>query len=77
MTPYDNGFISFFLGRALEDNPYLQQSRSKRKGLSPVQMRFVEDNTGDIVDWEKGWKKASQYSKNDRYPTSKEQIHLN
>lgn len=77
MTAYDEGFISFFLGVALEQNPYTRLMRQRRRNLYPVQRRMLDDHTGEMIDWEKGWKKASEYSKNNRYPTDAEEMHLN
>lgn len=74
-TPYQNGYLSFLLGRALEDNPH---NNSKRKAeIHPYTRMLDEARTQAEREWERGWKKASEYSQNNRYPTEQEQISLN
>jgi len=75
-TAYENGYISFLLGRALEENPYTQTTQRKAN-LHPFSRRFNSIKTERAINWERGWKKASSYSVNDRYPTPQEQIYLN
>lgn len=61
MSPYANGYISFLMGRGLEQNPYSQ--------LENVNSRAIKQ-------WEIGWNVACAFADNN-YPSKQEQIVLN